>query len=286
MKKEPIVDLEPRDFRHRVHPNITQRIQGGKGDFSISCDFLGFPFSRFKGTMRFNHPRPPFARIFVLESGQVVLKTPEGRHLLKSGNIYFLPPEQAFEASYLRAKIKGFHLYLSDGLGFPVGTGIKGVPALSDSRVFASIMAAVESGEPALYSAAVFQAVLQFCRPLFPELEARAALSPTYRKVLEMLAGANPESLRVGEIAKTLRISRAALSKGFQRQFKMPLKRFILDSALRRAKSLLLETDMSASEIAASLGYREAGHFQRFFRAEVGMTPLGYRGNRKTEHPL
>ncbi|OGV75276.1 MAG: hypothetical protein A3K19_09065 [Lentisphaerae bacterium RIFOXYB12_FULL_65_16] len=270
--------IEPRDFRNRPHPNITQTVRGKGSEFAISCDFLSPSFSEFKETRTFRHPSPPFARIFPIESGAVDLETTAGPCVLRQGRVYLLPPERPFTATYHQGtRIKAFHVYISDGFGFPLGTDLDGIPEIADRRVFDAVLAGIESGHEAVWQAAVFQVVTMFCRPLFPELERRAQLSPNHRKALDLIAGSPPGELRVAEMAARLHTSRAALSKSFERQFKIPLKRHILNRAILTAKQLLVNADMTVKEIAFSLGYKEPAYFQRVFKKQVGLTPLVYR---------
>lgn len=46
-----------------------------------------------------------------------------------------------------------------------------------------------------------------------------------------------------------------------------------------RARALLIETEFSQQQIAASLGYREVNSFRRAFRNWTGMTPAEFRAN-------
>ncbi len=268
---------EGSDFRNRPHPRITQTIRGKDAEFSLTCDFISPSHSDAKSTKTFLHPSPPFARIFLIERNEARLGTESGVRMLRRGGIYLLPPERPFEATYRRCKIKAFHVYLTDGFGFPVGAELEGIPEIRDQHLFDSIISAVGSGVDALWQAAAFQAAVAFCRPLFPELERRASLSPNQRLVLEMVSTKPPGELRVADIAGKLCVSRAALSKSFERQFKLPLKSHIINVAIRKAKELLLNSDLSVSEIAFHLGYKEPCYFQRLFKKQVGLTPLSYR---------
>lgn len=278
MNPEAIVRIDPCDFRNRPCPNITQTIRGDGTEFAISCDFICPSHSWWQQTTVFHHPSPPFARVFVVEHGPIDLEIDTRKHLLDAEHIYLLPPEHPFQATYHKgARIKGFHVYLSDGFGFPLGNSLTGVPEIGDTRVFEAVIAAIESGEPAVWQAAVFQVLVMFHRPLFPELERRAQLTPGQKKILEIVSGTPPGELRIGDLADRLHISRAALSKSFERQFRIPLKRYIQDHAMRQAKKRLTTTDMTVAEIAFDLGYREPAYFQRVFKREVGLTPFAYR---------
>jgi AraC-like DNA-binding protein len=50
-----------------------------------------------------------------------------------------------------------------------------------------------------------------------------------------------------------------------------------LSVKMRRGKHLLLNTDMTVDEIAASLGFSDAYYFSRLFRKKIGMPPTTFR---------
>jgi len=47
---------------------------------------------------------------------------------------------------------------------------------------------------------------------------------------------------------------------------------------LERARRLLAETDLSIPAVAAGSGFNSPEHFARTFKAQLGHTPLKYRG--------
>ena len=57
---------------------------------------------------------------------------------------------------------------------------------------------------------------------------------------------------------------------------KSPLK-VINDRIILEAKRLLIYSDKSAEEIAFELGYKEAAHFSKFFKTQVGKPPGSFK---------
>jgi AraC family transcriptional activator of pobA len=55
---------------------------------------------------------------------------------------------------------------------------------------------------------------------------------------------------------------------------------------ITEAKSLLLQSDMTISEIGYSLQFREKSHFTRFFKNIAGMTPVEYVKCRSAQTPV
>ena len=83
--------------------------------------------------------------------------------------------------------------------------------------------------------------------------------------------------LSVNEVARAVGLSRRALEK----RFRALLERSILEE-IRRVRTdhiarMLLETDLPVASIAEMLGFADAHHFARYFRAGKQMSPLRYR---------
>ncbi len=83
--------------------------------------------------------------------------------------------------------------------------------------------------------------------------------------------------LQVDDVANDAAVSR----RGLERRFKKFLGRSIHEE-IRRVRieeicKLLLETNLSVSQISYSLGFPEIPHMSRFFTRETGMSPIEYR---------
>lgn len=63
---------------------------------------------------------------------------------------------------------------------------------------------------------------------------------------------------------------------------KSPLM-MINERILLEAKRLLLYSDKSSTEIAIELGYKDGGHFSKFFKKHIGVTPILFRKSKLQE---
>lgn len=66
------------------------------------------------------------------------------------------------------------------------------------------------------------------------------------------------------------------LSKIFSEQTKMTIERFVIFEKIERAKELLEEGEMTFSEIARDLGYKNLQHFSHQFKSVTGFTKTQY----------
>ena len=77
------------------------------------------------------------------------------------------------------------------------------------------------------------------------------------------------------------------IARDLSRQYLIPLdkameiiadvEQLILDGKIERAKDLLIENELSVSEIAHELGFEDVHYFSRAFKKWTGMTPAQYR---------
>lgn len=89
------------------------------------------------------------------------------------------------------------------------------------------------------------------------------------------------ESLPVKQIADQVYVSPTYLCFLYKRQTGHTLKQFIQKMRMKKAGSLLLETDLKIGDIASSLGYVNQNYFTKNFVAYYGTTPSRFR-NRKS----
>ncbi len=87
------------------------------------------------------------------------------------------------------------------------------------------------------------------------------------------------KSWRVDRCAREVGLCRSQFTRLFQRLTANTPMRFIIKCRLQRAARLLLETRLSVSEIAETMGYRDVFYFSKHFRAEMGKPPTRYRAD-------
>jgi len=85
------------------------------------------------------------------------------------------------------------------------------------------------------------------------------------------------KALQVGDVANAASISRRVLEKRFRKLLNRSVFEEIRRVRTRHCIKLLLETNMSISEIADALDFRGVAHISRYFRKEAGMSLTDYR---------
>lgn len=86
-------------------------------------------------------------------------------------------------------------------------------------------------------------------------------------------------SLSIDELAQHFMVSKTLLYNITNEILHIPLSDYISTVRLNKAKALLVGTDYSVEIISQNVGYSNISSFSRFFKSNVGCSPLKYRQN-------
>lgn len=111
------------------------------------------------------------------------------------------------------------------------------------------------------------------------DVEAQEFIANLCRVVNEQMMQGN---LQVDAIANILCLSRSTLARRIKEITGSSPSAFILQLRLDHACHLLLETNLSISEIALSCGFDDTSYFSRVFRQNFEVTPSQYRQSQPT----
>jgi AraC-like DNA-binding protein len=92
-----------------------------------------------------------------------------------------------------------------------------------------------------------------------------------------LLAWHLDERLTIGAIARRLAMSPSHLRKRFQQLNGLSLGNYLLHYRLSRAIKLLVQSDLSLTQIAVDCGYESLAAFSRAFKGKVGKNPSAFR---------
>jgi len=100
------------------------------------------------------------------------------------------------------------------------------------------------------------------------------------RRVLDYIEDHLNEPLSLSELAAIACLSPFHFSRCFKRSMGMGLHRYVVERRIKRARRLILETDLSLANIAAATGFDSQASFTFRFGREVGMSPGRLRRER------
>lgn len=85
------------------------------------------------------------------------------------------------------------------------------------------------------------------------------------------------EGVDLLELARRLGLSYSLFRRAFKRHTGSSPRQYQLQIRINRAKALLLNSELSGTEIAEQVGFSSVHYFSRLFRTRTGSTPLRYR---------
>lgn len=83
-------------------------------------------------------------------------------------------------------------------------------------------------------------------------------------------------AITLAELAAVVNVSRFHFARMFKRSTGMPPIAFVEQCRIRRAQTLIVETDLPLSDIALVIGFADQSHFTRRFHRHVGCAPAQF----------
>lgn len=141
-------------------------------------------------------------------------------------------------------------------------------------RLVAALTRADEPGTVAAEGLA-----LELVAALAPAKDAGGSSAPPrwLRTAEEMIREGYRDRLTVAELARSVDVHPATLSRRYRKQFGCTIGDRIRSLRVDHAARELLETSEPLSEIALRAGFYDQSHFTNLFRRSLGVTPAAYR---------
>jgi AraC-like DNA-binding protein len=89
--------------------------------------------------------------------------------------------------------------------------------------------------------------------------------------------------LCISDICDELGCSKSTLLTTFKNKYGITVNTYITEQRLNKANHLLLEGNLTISEIAAETGFSDQSYFSKVFSAKYGIPPSEYRANKNTK---
>lgn len=99
----------------------------------------------------------------------------------------------------------------------------------------------------------------------------------TVSQAVQLIRDRGCEPLRMGDLVKAVGVSRSTLERRFRELLGRSPSAQIEYVRMRRAQTLLLETDYKLSRVAKATGYQSAAQLVNAFKRSFGVTPGAYR---------
>ena len=96
-------------------------------------------------------------------------------------------------------------------------------------------------------------------------------------KAIQIIHAGYQKGINLEEIANALHITPEYLSSIFTKEVGQTYSAYMKEFRIRRAKELLVQTDLRTYEVADKVGYPDAKYFSRVFREVTGLSPGEYQ---------
>ncbi|RAV09207.1 AraC family transcriptional regulator [Paenibacillus contaminans] len=100
-------------------------------------------------------------------------------------------------------------------------------------------------------------------------------------QALQFLQENHERKIILKELSQQLAVSRAHLCRVFCQRYKVSPMQYLNNWRLKEAKELLVNSDMTITEIAAKVGFQSVHYLSRRFAVKEKMSPLQYRQKMK-----
>lgn len=101
-------------------------------------------------------------------------------------------------------------------------------------------------------------------------------------EVLNYLEENYKEDINLKELADSLYVNQAYLSREFKKSTGYSMMKFVTNKRIREARELLRNSALSVSEVAITVGYNNITHFHTMFKKETGISPKEFRNQVKS----
>lgn len=98
-----------------------------------------------------------------------------------------------------------------------------------------------------------------------------------FMSILEYISEHFSESLSLSVLSEHFALSQSYICRLFKKELSLKPSEYINRVRISAAKAMLLETDMTITEIAEKSGYSDVYYFSRVFKKIIGMSPLKMR---------
>ncbi|GAS89355.1 AraC family transcriptional regulator [Mycolicibacterium brisbanense] len=102
----------------------------------------------------------------------------------------------------------------------------------------------------------------------------------TRSMIIDYLEDSMDSEITLEDLARQAKMSVGSFIKVFRAAFHTTPYQFLLERRIERAKSLLLTTSRTVTDISAMVGFSTPNHFATAFRHRVGVSPRAFRSHR------
>lgn len=104
--------------------------------------------------------------------------------------------------------------------------------------------------------------------------------SKTFDSILSFVQRNATNDITIRDIAQACACSESTVSHLFKLYMNKSIKKYILETRIKKAKKILLKSDLPITDIALLCGFTNTNYFSTAFKKYVGINPTEYRKER------
>jgi len=224
--------------------------------------------------------------ILYIAEGECLCLYGDDERVLKKGEFVIYPPKTRQRYSFMEGTaVTTMWLHFSgvgiselfDELGLAGGFSSVSLPSETEHFFKRMISAHALSGarHRVLANGYLFNLLASLSAP---GGESRAALySDAVAKMVEYVNLNWQKNISVAKVAEAVNLSESRAAHLFKSALGKGIHQYAAELKISGAKELLINTDMSVSEISRMVGYADPLYFSRTFNKEVGCSPKKFR---------
>ncbi len=112
-------------------------------------------------------------------------------------------------------------------------------------------------------------------------IESKSSDNTFKKTVTDYMNTVKKPDIYIEDIAALFDYSADHFRHKFRKEFNMPSQEFIIRKRIEIAQELLLNTELTVSEIAVMSGFSDSNYFSRIFKSKTGYTPSEFRNKLK-----
>ena len=264
-------------------------------EYNFNVKIIQNEYSQLDCSWKSNNTSDSFIRLYYITGGQGRVICGKQNIALEKGKFYLLPsqtPLTFWTPGYLNVHWSHVQLTLTPGLDiFNIIQGkVMCIPELDNNMIerFKSLYKETfETLSDDLRSQALIMELIALLFQRYNiELPERFEKDlKRFDSVISMIEKSPGNKWNIQELAAETGLGRVRFSTEFKRVFAVPPARFIMRKRLEKARYLLLATTRKLEDIADELGFSDAFHFSKSFKANIGLSPKKFRQSRNINQP-
>lgn len=226
----------------------------------------------------------PYNRIYYITDGLAEINLKGKRIVLEPGYLYFLPAFQVTSSVLIKPLTHYYLHFMFESGAAPYdftnlySFRMKIKADETDDYMFRYAM--INRQTRNISEKIALDASLRYflSRLIDPEFF-QPVMQPWIEKISVYINENIAGEITIDSLAKIAGYNRSYFSVVFKQHFKCSPKIFVLNQKLKKSMVMLMDTNLSITEISKKLNWSSNAYFSRIFKNKVGMSPSEYRSN-------